>query len=121
MTREQFEAKGVSTVGISFSPTINPASWSESVTRHLKSTPSQFFMGGAIFSIEPFTDNLVTVTITNYSSRNSVSLHVLENYDDGRLETKKQTFKFIMYVGDEDFQYSPEEVDDAYITPSDNL
>jgi RHS repeat-associated protein len=92
ITKSQFETNGL-TGSISFSPTKNPNSWLESADKHVVSTPSQFFMGGAVFKAEPILgSNDVNVTITNVTSRSSAGLHLLEDYNDGALESKTQTY-----------------------------
>jgi RHS repeat-associated protein len=80
---------------ISFSPNSDPNSWGSSFSRHLESNSAQFFIGGAIFEINPSgIPGTVDVTISNTTSRNSLLFHVGDNYVDGELENKYQNITF---------------------------
>ncbi|WP_081492053.1 RHS repeat domain-containing protein [Saprospira grandis] len=96
VVREMEEGQFFS-VGIEFSPNKNPLSWPKSYMRHFAATSSSFFIGGAIayVSYDKENDN-VNVKIVNVTSRNSLMLHMGENYyEKGKLLASKwQYFKF---------------------------
>ncbi len=81
-------------IALEFSPNKNPSSWLESLRKHADSNPVQFFVGGAIANAQIKNNNLI-IQIYNKTSRNSLLIHVGNNYDrkDGNrpLSTIKQT------------------------------
>jgi hypothetical protein len=90
------QGKGPIKGSIGFSPSSETGPL-KSIERHMSSNQGQFFMGGALFSISPLNEKgKLLVEVTNYTSRNSVSLHILDNYDSGGLGTTKQTYSAVM-------------------------
>lgn len=87
--------------GLAFSPD-DTKTIGESVQKHLNSNLAQFFIGGANVSVTPIDATSVDVTITNFTSRNSLMVHQGQNYDmekdktDNRtpLSTTSQTIRF---------------------------
>jgi RHS repeat-associated protein len=109
-TYEQFKKDGAK-FGLEFSP--DHAGLQESVEKHMDSNLPQFFVGGANVSVTATDDeNWVNVTITNYTTRNSLMLHQGENYKrDGKdggtekpLSTISQTFTFKMKIDPSKFK-----------------
>ncbi|MDD3014656.1 MAG: hypothetical protein PHC34_13225 [Candidatus Gastranaerophilales bacterium] len=68
------------TLSLPFSPTSNPASWGESIARHVSASKIEFFIGGAIVKIRMQNDN-VEGQVINLTSRESLLLHVAGNYN----------------------------------------
>jgi RHS repeat-associated protein len=103
-TYSEFKKSGQK-FGLEFSP--DHAGIKESIKKHFNSNLSQFFIGGANVSVSA-TDNptLVNVSITNFTSRSSLMLHIGQNYPRSEsnsdtekpLSTIKQTFNFTMKV-----------------------
>lgn len=94
--------------GLEFSPTIDPRSWLDSVSKHLGSNPSQFFVGGAIVDASIKDGNLALIVI-NKTSRNSLFLHIANNYPrDGTNSGKNKPLSTIKqeinYYGAIDFK-----------------
>jgi hypothetical protein len=84
---------------IPFSP--DHAGTLKSISRHFSSNSSQFLIGGSTFVISPSSkEGLVSVTIENKMSKNSLFLHVLDNKDNGQLRTTTQKFNFGLDFGD---------------------
>ena len=84
---------------IPFSP--DHAGTLKSISRHFSSNSSQFLIGGSTFVISPTSkEGLVSVTIENNMSKNSLFLHVLNNKDNGQLRTTTQKFNFGLNFGD---------------------
>ncbi len=73
----------------------------ESIEKHIDSNPVQFFIGGAIVDAKIENGNLIGI-ITNHTSRNSLFLHVADNYDrkdgDRPLSTITQVIHFTLKV-----------------------
>ncbi|WP_435253918.1 hypothetical protein [Tenacibaculum sp. A30] len=93
--------------GYSFSP--DHAGIIDSINKHIDVVASanwvQFFIGGASVKYSPSSDpDWIIVELSNGTSRNSLLLHIGENYDrDGSgnnkpLSTIKQYFKFKLKV-----------------------
>ena len=85
--------------GLEFSP--DHTSITESINKHINSNLVQFFIGGAVIRYMPASeDGWVEVSVTNYTSRKSLLLHVGENYSRSAtqpnrpLSTIQQNFKF---------------------------
>lgn len=84
--------------GLQFSP--DQTSITESINKHLNSNLVQFFIGGAgIHYMSSSEDGWVGVSITNYTSRKSLLLHVADNYSRNAsinqpLSTTQQNFTF---------------------------
>lgn len=87
--------------GLAFSPD-DTKTVGESVEKHFNSNLAQFFIGGAKVSVMPIDATTVDVTVTNYTSRNSLMLHQGSNYAMEKdktnsrtpLSTTSQTIKF---------------------------
>ncbi len=87
--------------GLEFSPD-DTKTYGESLEKHLNSNLAQFFIGGANVSVTPVDASTADVTITNFTSRNSLMLHQGKNYPqekgkDGNrtsLSTTSQEIKF---------------------------
>ncbi|MFN3405845.1 MAG: hypothetical protein ACK40G_17245 [Cytophagaceae bacterium] len=110
MTYSEFKKEGAR-FGLEFSP--DHAGWMESLEKHLDSNLPQFFIGGANVSVSATDDeNWVSVSITNYTSRNSLMLHIGGNYErDGKdegtekpLSTISQTFTFRLKIDPSKFK-----------------
>ena len=59
--------------------------------KHLNSNLAQFFIGGANVSVMPVDASTVDVTITNFTSRNSLMLHQGKNYPQEKGESGNRT------------------------------
>lgn len=110
MTYSEFKKEGAK-FGLEFSP--DHAGLQESIEKHLDSNLPQFFIGGANVSVSATDDeNWVSVSITNYTTRNSLMLHIGGNYQrDGKdegaekpLSTISQTFTFRMKIDPSKFK-----------------
>jgi hypothetical protein len=81
--------------------------------KHINSNLTQFFVPGAIATITATDDkDWVNVSITNPTSRNSLLLHVGDNYNrdsndnlsDKPLSTVTQTYNFRLKIDSSKFQ-----------------
>jgi hypothetical protein len=110
MTYTEFKREGVQT-SLEFSP--DQASLFESMWKHINSNLPQFFVPKAIVTITATDDkDWVNVSITNPTSRNSLLLHVGDNYNrdsndnlsEKPLSTVTQTYNFRLKIDSSKFQ-----------------
>jgi RHS repeat-associated protein len=66
-------------ISLPFSPSSKPQSWGESIAKHLTSNKVQFFIGGAIVKVR-LQNGILEGQVKNATSRNSLFLHLTENY-----------------------------------------
>ncbi len=101
----QFVNEGVMPSGYGFSP--GHTTFSDSFAKHIRANDVQFFVGGAnIKYLRSSESGYVIVELTNPTSRNSLLLHIGDNYErDGSnsgnnrpLSTIIQTFRFKLKI-----------------------
>jgi hypothetical protein len=87
-------------IGLPFSPNINPSTWGGFMAHLVSSDAVCQFIGGAVATLQ-IKDGVMTGVITNETSRNSLLLHLGDNYirttDNGHnqiLSTIKQQIHF---------------------------
>ena len=84
-------------ISLQFSPTADPSTWLESLSKHLNSNASQFFVGGAIATVNIKNQN-INIQIYNATSRRSLMLHMAENYERRNGNRPLSTIKQYIYA-----------------------